>query len=233
MLRILLDREQQMFQVLKQGIDLQEQQHSLIAFEIHDGLIQLITAARMHLQVGGGAPGGHAPGSGRAARPRHGTSAGRDRRGPLPDSRPAPADPGGPGPGAGNRVAGRTAANLPAAGRSSSSAARRPCNLSRFQETNLFRIVQEALTNAVRHSGAKRIRIEISQQADQVCLEVRDWGRGFDIHAPCDGYGLKGIRYRTRVLQGTAEITSTLGEGTRISVRFPPPAGAKENAQVL
>ena len=49
-LRVLLDREQQMFQVLKQGIDLQEQQHSLIAFEIHDGLIQYITAARMHLQ---------------------------------------------------------------------------------------------------------------------------------------------------------------------------------------
>ncbi len=49
-LRVLLDREEQMFQVLKQGLDLQEQQHSLIAFEIHDGLIQCIAAARMHLQ---------------------------------------------------------------------------------------------------------------------------------------------------------------------------------------
>ncbi len=50
-LHALVGREKQMFQILKQGIDMQEQQRSLIAFEIHDGFVQCITAAHMHLEM--------------------------------------------------------------------------------------------------------------------------------------------------------------------------------------
>ena len=96
-----------------------------------------------------------------------------------------------------------------------------PLQLSRFQETAIFRIVQEALTNAVRHSGSKRIRIELTRQADDVCIGVRDWGRGFDPQAPRSGYGLKGIQYRARVLRGRAAIRSVPGDGTQIAVQFP------------
>ena len=103
-----------------------------------------------------------------------------------------------------------------------------PLHLSKFQETSVFRIVQETLTNAVRHSGAKRIRIEVSRQADHVRLEVRDWGRGFVVQTPSNGYGLKGILHRTRALRGTAEIASSLGDGTRITVRFPAVADVED-----
>ncbi|MGA2257684.1 MAG: ATP-binding protein [Thermoguttaceae bacterium] len=218
-LRILFDREQQMFLILKQGVELQEQQHSLIAFEIHDGLIQYLTAARMHLQSAAERLEEMPP---EAAVQFDRTMAllqeGIDEaRCLIRGLRPPILEDLGLVPAIESLVEQQTS-NCREIEFVYGEASR---HLSRFQETSLFRIVQEALTNAVRHSGAKRIRIAISQQAGQLCLEVRDWGRGFDIHAPSDGYGLKGIRYRTRALQGQAEITSSPGEGTQFTVRFP------------
>ncbi len=92
--------------------------------------------------------------------------------------------------------------------------------LSKFQETTLFRIVQESLTNAVRHSGSQRIRVELSHKDDHVHVAVRDWGCGFDACATFPGYGLKGLRYRACALSGEAMIASSPG-GTQVSVRIP------------
>ena len=93
-------------------------------------------------------------------------------------------------------------------------------DLSRFQETAVFRMVQETLGNAVRHSGSPRIRVELSHQGDDICVVVRDWGHGFDADATFPGYGLKGLRYRARALSGEALIASSRG-GTQVSVRIP------------
>ena len=230
-LRILLDREQQMFQVLKQGIDLQEQQHSLIAFEIHDGLIQSITAARMHLQSAAEGLEGMTPETAvEFARGMALLQEGIDEARCLIRGLHPPILEG----------VGLLPAIESLVERQRTSQGREiefvrgeaPLHLSRFQETSSFRIVQEALTNAVRHSGAKRIRIEVSQQADHVCLAVRDWGRGFDVHTPSSGYGLKGILHRARALRGNAEIMSTLADGTQITVRFPASAEVEEHAEV-
>jgi signal transduction histidine kinase len=229
-LRILLDREQQMFQVLKQGIDLQERQHSLIAFEIHDGLIQCITAARMHLQAAAEGLAGMAPeAAAHFARGMDLLQEGIDEaRCLIRGLHPPVLDGVGLAPAIESLVEQQRTAE----GRQIEFVCgEAPLHLSRFQETSVFRIVQEALANAVRHSGAERIRIEVSQQADHVRLEVRDWGCGFDVHAPCKGYGLKGILHRTRALRGNAEIMSTLGEGTWITVRFPASADVKEPAE--
>ena len=223
-----------MLQILKQGIELQEQQHGLIACEIHDGLIQSITAARMHLQSA--ASRLEAEGiSPEAAEPlARGMSLLEDAiaeaRRLIRGLNPPILDDLGLVPAIESLVEQQQTTHP---SEIEFLYGDTPLHLSRFQQTNLFRIVQEALTNAVRHSGAKQIRIELAQQADQVYLEVRDWGRGFDTHAPCEGYGLQGLRHRTRVLQGKAEITSALGEGTRISVWFPALARAEENAEVL
>ena len=54
LLRAVIERERELSQAVKQGLDLQEQQHSLIAFEIHDGLVQYVTAARMYLDTAAG-----------------------------------------------------------------------------------------------------------------------------------------------------------------------------------
>jgi signal transduction histidine kinase len=89
-------------------------------------------------------------------------------------------------------------------------------------ENALFRMAQEGLNNASRHSGSDRVLITLRQQENRVRLEIRDWGRGFDTSAVrADRFGLKGIRERARILGGEASIESTPGQGTVISVQFP------------
>ena len=89
-------------------------------------------------------------------------------------------------------------------------------------ENAVFRIVQESLTNASRYSGSNAVRIELVQKQDHLCLEVRDWGVGFDLDkVEAKGYGLDGIRERASLLGGHATIESTLDEGTRIRVSLP------------
>jgi PAS domain S-box-containing protein len=89
-------------------------------------------------------------------------------------------------------------------------------------ESALFRIVQEALTNARRHSRSKRVRIALSEEADRLRVEIRDWGTGFDPHGiPPGHFGLEGIRERARLLGGEATIESAPGQGTSIHVHLP------------
>jgi signal transduction histidine kinase len=89
-------------------------------------------------------------------------------------------------------------------------------------EHALFRIAQEGLTNAYRHSGSPRIQITLSQSGDRIRLEIRDWGGGFDAEVvEARHFGLKGIRERARVMGGNACIESALGHGTCITAEFP------------
>lgn len=95
-------------------------------------------------------------------------------------------------------------------------------------ENALFRIAQEALTNACRHSRSDRVRIELVQHGERGVLEVRDWGRGFEPTDVAENrFGLEGIRERTRLLGGTCTIDSQPGRGTTVRVEFPvlEPAG--------
>lgn len=98
-------------------------------------------------------------------------------------------------------------------------------------ESNLFRIVQESLTNACRHSHSQKVAIRLWQADKMLRLEVEDWGVGFDPEeVPVSQFGLRGIRERARLLGGSAEVFSRPGEGTRIVVNLPlivpPPASA-------
>ena len=89
-------------------------------------------------------------------------------------------------------------------------------------ENAIYRIAQEGLNNASRHSGTKKIRITLQQEDRQIMLEIRDWGCGFDTHAvDADNFGLEGIRQRAKILGGQASIESTPGQGTRITVQLP------------
>jgi len=83
-------------------------------------------------------------------------------------------------------------------------------------EAAIFRIAQESLTNASRHSKSRRVRVELAQQADRACITVQDWGCGFDLQATnADRYGLQGIWERARLFGGKASIQSAPGKGTR------------------
>ena len=89
-------------------------------------------------------------------------------------------------------------------------------------ENTLFRIVQESLTNARRYSQSDRIRIELAQEKDDLRLEIRDWGIGFDpkqVETRC--FGLEGIRERAALWGGHAQIDTQPGEGTRVVVTLP------------
>jgi signal transduction histidine kinase len=96
-------------------------------------------------------------------------------------------------------------------------------------EKNLLRVGQEALTNAVRHSGAARVRVRLDYDADRVRLGVSDDGRGFDPRADGDGgnggdgggFGLKGMRERVAQLGGRLTIDTRPGAGTEVAATVP------------
>ena len=87
-------------------------------------------------------------------------------------------------------------------------------------ETALYRIIQEALTNAVKHAGATRVAVEAREDDGVLRLSVRDDGRGFDPEAPGAGFGLAGMRERVLLLGGSLDVTSGPA-GTRIEATLP------------
>ena len=94
-------------------------------------------------------------------------------------------------------------------------------------ETTLYRLVQEALTNVLKHAGASEISVIIERQPDEVRLIVEDDGRGFT-DAPISSepknasqLGLIGMQERVALLNGTLTVESALGSGTTIFARIP------------
>ena len=84
-------------------------------------------------------------------------------------------------------------------------------------ETAVYRLVQEALTNVVKHAGASRVGIEIVATDAHVDVVVRDDGDGFDTGAPREGFGITGMRERVALADGMLAIDSTPGEGTVVA----------------
>ncbi len=105
---------------------------------------------------------------------------------------------------------------------------------------SLFRIAQEALTNALHHADARSVRIGIVHGETSVTLLVQDDGGGFDpaeveSSGALHGMGLRGMAERARLLGGTLEVESTPGWGTRVRAELPhleDPAGAPAGARV-
>ena len=87
-------------------------------------------------------------------------------------------------------------------------------------ETALYRIVQEAVTNAVRHADAERVEIAISEADGVLQVRVADDGNGFDPRAPRDGFGLTGMSERVALLHGDLEVASSAA-GTTVSAALP------------
>ena len=94
--------------------------------------------------------------------------------------------------------------------------------LAPILENAAYRIAQEALTNACRHSKSKKIKVELVQVGDQLRIEVQDRGVGFKLEDVEEGqFGFAGIRERARLLGGKATIESKPGKGTRVAVELP------------
>ncbi|HEX4838043.1 MAG TPA: GAF domain-containing sensor histidine kinase [Solirubrobacteraceae bacterium] len=88
-------------------------------------------------------------------------------------------------------------------------------------ETAMYRIVQEALSNAAKHGKARRAVVEVHEDETNIRVSVRDDGTGFDPSDHTDGFGLLGMQERAHLLDGTLQIDSSPGRGTTIEASFP------------
>jgi signal transduction histidine kinase len=87
-------------------------------------------------------------------------------------------------------------------------------------ETTLYRIIQEALTNAVKHASAERIAVRVAEERGTLRITVADDGQGFDPTAATNGFGLVGMRERVALGGGSLEVASS-PEGTVVTAVLP------------
>jgi signal transduction histidine kinase len=99
-------------------------------------------------------------------------------------------------------------------------------------ETALYRIVQEALTNATKHGGATRAVVEISEDQSTIHVKIRDDGKGFDPSSATSGFGLLGMRERAQLLGGELLIEAAPGEGACVQASIPAMRRAERAADV-
>lgn len=207
--------------LLRQLLELHERDRKLLAFELHDGFAQQLTGAMMSLEAAGqlitSAPA-------KAVAPiRECTRLLRESiaesRRLVSGLRPPVLDQFGIVPAIEhlvdlNREEGNFEIEFVSRGR--------PRRLASPLENAVFRIVQETLANARRHSRSDRALVELCLADDGIRVSVRDWGIGFDVaKVHEERFGLRGVRERARLLGGCAEVASAPGEGTTVEVRLP------------
>ena len=106
-------------------------------------------------------------------------------------------------------------------------------------EQGVYRIAQETLENVVRHAGARTIAVELVEAPDSLVLTVRDDGQGIDSErlngAECDDdrLGIRGMRERAGLIGGQLDISSTAGQGTRVTLTVPMEKGADDSCPDL
>jgi len=212
-------RSEQRF--MRQLIHAHERDRQLMAYEIHDGLVQYMSAALMHLEGLGDRReklSTKAAGVLELAMHLLRRSVGEGRR-IMSGLRPPILDEAGIVLAIAYLVAERAnAGDLQVDFTHRVSFDR----LEPLLEATIFRIVQEALTNAQRHSGASRAEVKLLERNGRILLEICDSGVGFEpAKTPKDGFGLEGIRKRASLLGGWAKIQSEPGNGTRVSIDLP------------
>ena len=88
-------------------------------------------------------------------------------------------------------------------------------------ETAIYRIVQEALTNVLKHANARRVSVLVTRAGGRIRVVIEDDGTGFDPAAHSEGIGLVGMRERIELLDGTLTVESSPASGTTLAVEVP------------
>lgn len=200
---------------LRKLLDLQDQERKLIAYDIHDGLVQDLIGAQLLIEA---FLKDHADDSMQQASSLLRAAIDESRR-LINDLRPLVIDEHG----VVNTIEFLRAEEERRGGLSVQffhhvSFDRLPALL----EGTLYRIVQECLTNARRHSGSPEVEVWLHEDNGRLRLIVRDYGCGFDpAQVPEDRFGLEGISKRAQIFGGVSKIESHLGEGTTVRVEIP------------
>lgn len=201
-------------------IDIQEKERQLLCNEFHDGIIQYAVGALMALESLDDTRGALPASPAQAEAVRYLRQGIEDGRRAIRGIRPAVLDDSGLGEALDDLVGQFantgmhiTTACDPAVGQ-----------LPEPIQTTVYRVVQEALNNAKKHSGTDNVKIDVAQVGGELQLEVRDFGRGFVFDSAVKrGFGLFGMMQRVRLLGGHCVIESQPDAGTRIAVRLPIP----------
>ncbi len=220
--------------ISRQLVSAQEAERRRIARELHDELGQALTAMKINLDIAGRALSAEEAASPQLAKLRHNLKEARSlaaqtlerARNLSLDLRPPMLDDLGLAAALRwtvDRYEGRTGQKLhfkvDLAGRS----------LSPELEITLYRLINEALTNAARHAQASQVWVYLGLEKDQLLAWVKDNGQGFDAAAwlqdptASASLGLISMRERTELLGGEFTVVSRPGQGTKVEARFPLP----------
>jgi PAS domain S-box-containing protein len=207
--------------LLRRLLDLNERDRQLVAYEIHDGIVQDMTGTLMFLEAARHAVPGESKSAAdnldQSIRLLRGSI--REARRLIDGLRPPVLDEAGVVPAIEN-LATELAQTAKLAVHVSHNV--QFDRIAPTLEMAIYRIVQEGLNNVWQHSGADKADVEMVQESEQVRITVRDAGAGFDPKAVRKKrYGLAGVRERARLLGGRARIESAPGKGTRIHVVLP------------
>jgi PAS domain S-box-containing protein len=204
--------------VLHRTIEVQDRDRQLIAYEIHDGLVQYATGALMRLEAirdcaTSAVVGDQVESVAEILR----TAIAEGRR--LIDGIRTPIlDDWGVVAAIEQLIDEEARAHMPIEFVKDEGFGRMAPNV----EETLYRVTQEAITNAHKHSQSERVTITLCRSADRVHLEVRDWGIGFipTSSSKC-GIGLMGMMHRAKIAGGQCVIESAIGNGVRVIVDLP------------
>ncbi len=206
--------------LLRTLIDVQERERQMLCQEFHDGLIQYAVGSKMMLEGLRDAPGGADPGPLVDTVIDSLAKGIEDGRRTIRGIRPQVLDDLGLRAALDDLCADVQAAGIAVDARIDPAIDDAHPRI----QTTIYRIVQESLANARRHSGSSRLRLAVACDGGQLHVVVEDFGQGFDPDAGTDGegrIGLLGIRERARLVGGTCRVDAAPGRATCIRVTLP------------
>jgi len=221
----LAEREGQLQELVGKLIVVQEEERRRVAYELHDGLTQMLVAAHQHLQ----SFADYYPSDSVESRKEFEwilelvQRTVREARRVIGDLRPTVLDDFGLATAIRQQVEALRHEDWQVGYEEDLGDERLPLAV----ETALFRVAQEALTNARKHAQTTRAHVELRRHLGIVCLRVRDWGDGFDLSVaaaqavPGERVGLSGMRERVALLGGNFEVSSRPGFGTLVEAEVP------------
>jgi signal transduction histidine kinase len=206
---------------LRLSLEAAEQARARWARELHDQTLQGLTGVRMVLSAGLARDDRGALRRAAETADAHLGAEMRTLRDLITELRPAAIDDLGLGPAIESLVKRQAASgNLTAETKIELGGRRR---FTPDTESAIYRIIQEALSNAVKHANAQRVTLHVKQLSDRVEITVQDDGRGFEPAGACEGFGLTGMRERALLVGGRLAVSSAAGGPTCVTAVLPIP----------